>query len=175
MIHILLYSGGVESILCLKMLRDKGITPFLFHFRTKKLKPKHEKMIRRTAKLLSPKSPLYIFETKTDDYLASYSTNGEYHVHLNKRGTTMMMQKYGDVIIVGYTGYDSMDGRRKLRTHFHGSGFLKRQFLFPLLGKRKSKISNLFKQLSDEVRQNTVSSTKFYRGDWAVVHPITKT
>lgn len=169
MIYILMYSGGVDSILCLKMLRDQGITPFLFHIKTQKLKRRHERMIRKTARLLSPESPFYVWETKTRNYTASWGKNGEYHVFLTKNNVTLMPQNMADIIVMGYTGWDSNDGRRKLRNQ---TMLLKQSrergfpFMFPLADMRKTQVNQLFNQLPIEIRMNTVSSTRFFKGEW---------
>ena len=60
-VHLLMFSGGVDSTLCLHHLVEQGITPFLVHFKTKKLRRRHERMIRRVARHLSPRSPYYVF------------------------------------------------------------------------------------------------------------------
>lgn len=168
-----MYSGGVDSILCLKWLRDHGIIPVLFHFHTGKTKRRHERMIRKTAKLLSPESPYYVWKIKTSGYHVFWAENGEYHVKMNDRGPicTFMPQVYG-IVVIGYTGYDSNDGRRKLRTQ---SAFIKLcercnyPFVFPLANVQKSQINQLFEELPKVIRENTVSSTRFFKGEWEVV------
>jgi len=172
MIYVLLYSGGIDSVLCLKLLREQGIIPYIFHFKTWKLIRKHEHMIRKTARLLSPESPFYVFETKTENYKALWG-RGEYHVFLDNNGRTLRPLDYGDKVVIGYTGYDSNDGRRRLQTQvltIKESEFYDYPYVFPLANMRKSQILQMFMDLPKEVRVNTVSSTRFKdKGEWTVV------
>ena len=168
-----MYSGGVDSILCLKWLRDHDIVPALFHFKTLKLKRRHERMIRKTAKILSPESPFYVFKTKTNDFNA-YWARGEYGVWLtDKRAEIVLIpQYYGDIVVIGYTGYDSNDGRCKLPTQklsIEETKIYGFPFMFPMAGIRKSQINQLFDELPRMIRENTVSSTRFFKGEWEVV------
>lgn len=174
-VYILLYSGGVDSILCLKWLVERGIAPFIFHFKTRKLKRYHERMIRKTARMISPESPFYVFITKTMNYKALWSKNGEYHVLLNDKGPkiSMLLKDYGDIIVIGYTGYAPNDGRRRLSTQkltieqTKEYGF---PYVFPLANMRSSEIYKLWKSLPREIRNNTVSSTRFLKSDeWTLV------
>lgn len=171
-----MYSGGIDSVLCLKLLREQGIVPLLFHFHTGKTKRRHERMIRKTAKLLSPESPYYVWKTKTSGYHAFFAKNGEYHVKMNDRGkvVTFMPEVVGDIIVIGYTGYDSNDSRYKLPNQAFFIETCKRhnhRFMFPLAGMRRRKVLEMFNKLPEEVRKNTVSSTRFRdKGDWTVVY-----
>jgi len=170
-----MYSGGIDSVLCLKLLREQGIIPFLFHFHTGKTRRRHERMIRKTAKLLSPESPYYVWKVKTSGYHAFFSPNGEYHVKMNDKGpvVTLMPKDYGDIVVIGYSGYDSNDGRYKLPNQYAFIKECKKRgspFMFPLAGMRRRQVLEMFNKLPEEIRKNTVSSTRFRdKGDWTVV------
>lgn len=132
-------------------------------------------MIRKTAKLLSPESPFYVLKTKTSGYHAFWSGNGEYHVRMNDKGPTctFMPKVYGDIVVIGYTGWDSNDARCKLPTQslvIKETKIRDFPFMFPLADIRNQKILEMFNDLPEEIRKNVVSSTRFKdKGDWTLV------
>ena len=170
-IYILLYSGGVDSVLCLKKLVERGITPFIFHFRTTKLKKVHEKMIRKTARLLSPNSPFYVFNTKTKDYEAVSPVNdlARYSVRINRRKEFFPLE-HGDYVVIGYTGwvyrYDknmrSCRGRGRQIDLIRLSEKHSLPFIFPLAHHTRKQIDEEFGKLPQIIKENTVSSTRHY-------------
>jgi hypothetical protein len=168
---VLLYSGGVDSIMCLKHLVDKGITPFLFHFKVKKFKLKHEKMIRKSAKLLSPNSPFYVFETETEGFVATYGMRKRkayYVIHIQKEKEFNPFE-CADKIVVGYHRYRG-------RHHKHGFQIFpegqkefiewakchKLRLMFPLEDYTPAKIEKEFRKLPLIIRRLAISTTRGY-------------
>lgn len=174
-IYILLYSGGVDSVLCLKKIIERGITPFLFHFRTKKLTDRHERMIKRSARLLSPESPLYVFKTETDDYEATHDwgdlSNYEIYMRKGKKCEYFVPLDYGDFVIIGYMRqvYSiglGIDSRREFdcvaRKFIDFAKKFNTPFIFPLADYHRWEVDEEFKALPLNIRENTVSSTRDY-------------
>lgn len=169
MIYLLLYSGGVDSILCLKRLVEKGIVPYIFHFWTKKLNKTHEKMIRKTARLLSPKSPFYVFKTDTYDYEARIAGQflGDYEIIIDDDEDFIPIQ-HADYIVIGYAKYiypykDEKYKYKSLQQQFiEHCRIIQLPYLFPLASYTRDELDEEFMNLPEEVRMNTVSSTRDY-------------
>jgi len=176
-IYLLLYSGGVDSILCLIKLVEQGITPFLFHFRTKKLTKTHEKMVKKTARLISPDSPLYVYETKTVGFRAVTPDLMNYEVCLEDpdgEGKTMKPLDHANYVVIGYTKYVYTKIRPLLKAKMIQQRFIKSckefnlPFIFPLADYTRKQTDKEFSQLPLEIRENTVSTTRYYEGDWKI-------
>jgi 3'-phosphoadenosine 5'-phosphosulfate sulfotransferase (PAPS reductase)/FAD synthetase len=168
----LMYSGGVDSVLCLKMLREQEITPVLFYIKTTKLKRKHIQSARRNAKRLSPKSPFYIIRPHTLDYNAVWDSKTlDYYVYLdewaNKEAAFHPLQ-YVDKIAVGY--FRCIGGKRaKGETGIGQPELIKfvrtynLPIILPLKEKTGKEIDKMFSELPLDIQQDTVSSTRFYK------------
>jgi len=171
-IYILLYSGGVDSVLCLKKVVEQGIIPFIFHFRTKKLTNKHEKMIRKTARLLSPKSPYYVFYTNTYSYEAwhEWGDLSRYEIRRNdgKKSVYFNPIKHGDYVIIGYMRHVYSYNNNRREFNCTGKKFIdfskkfNPSFIFPLADYHRWEADEEFKTLPLNIRMNTVSSTRDY-------------
>ena len=166
---ILLYSGGVDSVVCLKILVDHGIVPKLLHFRTTKLTDEHEKMIKETSRTLSPKSVLMIVETETKDYEASW--NDDWYAIKIKDDEMFYPEQFAEVIFIGYfrdSGIlDTDSSVKKLgRVPYGQTSFINRalkkaqKFRFPLEYMTCKEIDALWKKLPENVRKNTLTSTR---------------
>jgi len=173
-IYLLLYSGGVDSILCLKKLIDKGIVPYIFHFWTTKLKKKHEKMIRATARLLSPKSPFYVFRTSTENF--EHGWNDVYYKYwvliseFFNNYLTIYPIDYADYVVTGIMKHIYVCAEN--HQMYNGSGNNKEiierlriynfPYIFPLANYTRKQADQEFQQLPLNIRQNTVSTTRNY-------------
>lgn len=166
---ILLYSGGVDSVLCLWKLVRQNIIPFIFHFYTWKLTKEAEKKIRKNAQVISPESPYYVFRPHTIDYLACKSEKYVYGIHMDEIAKKRFYPiQYGDVVVIGYL---KKYGRGK---RIHGDrGVPQREFirkcerygwpfLFPLSKLTAREIMNKFYSLPEDIQKNTVSTTRHY-------------
>jgi len=165
-IYLLLYSGGVDSILCLKKLIDKGITPFIFHFWTRRLKKIHEKMIRKTARALSPKSPFYVFKTNTDNFGHGLWDNHKYYVEMTNHFRIFPIW-HGDFIVTGvmkhiYEYGEGNQGYNRNRWIIKKCEIYNLPYLFPLADYTREQTDQEFQQLPLNIRQNTVSTTRNY-------------
>lgn len=180
-IYLILYSGGVDSVLCLVKAVEQGIIPFIFHFHTQKLNKTHERMIRKTARLISPDSPFYVFETKTVGYRAraDYPPDVCYEVCIDDpdgKGKRLNPLDHADYVIIGYTKwlYPKRKGRmRPIKKHqntfINGCKKFGSPFIFPLADYTRNQIDEEFKKLPLEIRKNAVSTTRYYDGDWRIV------
>lgn len=169
--HLLLYSGGVDSVLCLKLLRDCKITPTLLHFRTTKLTDEHEAMIMRNVERLSPDSPILVTKTKTVDYIICQNNTTKdldemYGVHMLEDKTYFYPAKLADFIYVGYYRINDLPSGiepdltpkdfDEVIDIFHANP----KFRFPLEFFTRLQIDKLFLKLPKEVRADTISSTR---------------
>jgi hypothetical protein len=165
---LLLYSGGVDSMVCLKRLVKNGIVPFIFHFKVQKFKRKHERMIRKSAKLLSPKSPFYVFETGTIGFQARYGGKKRgrytYTVKVGKKDFNPL--EYADKIVVGYHKYA---GRFRKGVHIVPQGqkefigWVKKHRLritFPLENYTPYKIDREFEKFPVKLQKLAISTTR---------------
>jgi hypothetical protein len=167
----LMYSGGVDSVLCLKLLKEQGITPVLFYVKTRKLTKKHVAMAKRNAKRLSPKSPFYIIKTYTLDYNASWKNQYDYCVYLDEWADNKHSFKpleHVDKVAIGY--FRCIGGRRaKGEIGFGQPEFIKwasiykPEIILPLKDKTGKEIDKIFSELPLEIQRDTVSSTRFYK------------
>jgi hypothetical protein len=172
-IIVLLYSGGVDSMVCLKRLVKKGIVPFIFHFHCKKLTIRHEKMIRKSAKILSPKSPFYVFETKTIGFDAFWSRNASktmFGINVGKNGLDKIAFcpfQYADILVVGYHKYRGRFRKNAVRIIPQGQkDFIiwckkcRLPFMFPLERYRPTQIDREFERLPMKLKKLAISTTR---------------
>jgi hypothetical protein len=170
----LMFSGGVDSIVCLSELVKQGLIPKLFLFQTWKMKDSHVKQIKRNAKRLSPKSQIYVFKPRTIDYIGSWRERCD-----SKKFYDVAMDEYGhnffcplelvDKLVIGYVDHE-VRGKRKdgeiglaQPTLMNYAIQYKYPLMFPLRGKTTREVDEMFKQLPKEVQENTVSSTRAYK------------
>lgn len=171
MIYGLLYSGGVDSIVCLKLLREQGITPVLFHYQYKSLK-KHYKRIKKTAKLLSPESPLYVWEVPY--YQVSCNDFGDLFVHLGDKNY-VEPSCCVDKLAIGYFEKDVMDNKYLHKGDNVWTGqavkyLIKNSKIYlPIQKLTKKQIEKKWKTLPKEVRINTLTSSRGKNGEWIVI------
>lgn len=166
----LMYSGGVDSVVCLKKLVEKGITPILFHVRTWKINKTKERKIRRNARRLSPKSPLYVWKPRIIDYCASPSKNHIYKIQLDETYDTFLYPlDYVDKLVLGYFREYGKGRRRKGEVALGQKQFIKEcaiyhhPIIIPLSKMTGREVDTEFLKLPPKVQQDTVSSTRFYK------------
>ena len=163
--YILLYSGGVDSVLCLWKLVKNGIIPHILHFRTQKLSDEHEKMIKKTAKSISPNSPYHIIETKTVDYQAVGAEEPyAYEVLIDDNddfSKSVFPAMLGDIIVIGYHKGDECPTQIVFINYCEKH---KTPYVFPLANLTRKQIYDAFMQLPEKIRKNTVSTTRCYDG-----------
>lgn len=170
MLYGLLYSGGVDSIVCLKMLHDQGITPVLFHFHDS-LKT-HLKDVKKTAKLISPQSQLYIWTV--DDYQAYLrGFNGNYYIQLNRKPDFDPCSLV-DKLVVGYYEKDVdkthpvSKGAVRMRK---GIKYLSKnpKIVLPLRKLNQKQIEKIWKTLPKKARIRTLTTTRKPNGEWKCI------
>lgn len=179
MITILMFSGGYESVVCLKRLVDEGVTPSLFHFKTKKFNNENERMIRKVTRIISPDSPYYIFNSYQTGYhafLEWHSSSGYdypyYGINYKHHGKDKYFYPllYGDRIVLGYTRwvYDDVNMDNRLCYKRYQNKFiddcnkLNLPFVFPLADMRRPQIDRELNSLPEIIKDNVISSTRRY-------------
>jgi hypothetical protein len=178
---VLMFSGGVDSVVCIHELVKQGFVPKLFFFRTYKVKDSHVRLVRRNAKRLSPNSEFYIFSPRTIDFLASWQSHATakhaYFVHMDEYEANYIYPlRYCDRLAIGYVNRECK-GRRKGETGRAQPEFMKQcliyhrdAFLFPLLGKTTREVDQIFNSLPEDVKRDTVSTTRNYAFGGAYIH-----
>ena len=168
-----MFSGGVDSVVCLNELVKKGIVPKLFFFATYKVKKKHVKQIKRLAKLVSPDSELYVFYPHTIDFLAAWQ-RGErdkktYYIHLDETDDKFFYPLcYVDEVVLGYVDKQPRGRRANGELGLAQPKLIryclnhKMSFVFPLVGKSTREVDNLFDSLPEQVKKLTLSTTRCY-------------
>ena len=161
-------------MVCLKRLVKKGIVPFIFHFHSQKFTQKHERMIRKSAKILSPESPYYVFETKTigfDAFWNEGTSNRMYGINIGKDGfdkTAIFPLEYCDVLVIGYHRYSGRFSK-KLKQRIVPKGqkriidWVKEHhlpFMFPLEKYRPTQIDREFERLPMKLKKLAISTTR---------------
>jgi hypothetical protein len=170
----LMFSGGVDSVVCLSELIKQGVTPKLFLFQTWKMRECHIKQIKRNARRLSPKSQIYVFKPRTIDYIASWKTRCD-----SKKFYGVAMDEYDknffhplelvDKLVIGYVDHNIRGKHRKGEIGLaqpelmNYATLYKYPLIFPLSGKTTRQVDELFKTLPKEVQENTISSTRAYK------------
>jgi hypothetical protein len=162
MITGLMFSGGVDSLVCLKLLREQDVTPVLFHVADYPLNI--ERKIRRAAKLVSPKSPYYVWG-KAEDYKASYcfkrlSCKADYEVYFDSERKTVPVcfSDYVDRLVLGYFKRDNKSMYRTIKECLPRFNNL----VFPLADYSVREIDSIWMKFPDEVKINTFSSSRTY-------------
>lgn len=128
-------------------------------------------MIRKSAKLLSPNSPFYVFETETEGFVALYGMRKRkaYYVIRIQGEKEFNPFECADKIVVGYHRY---------RGRFHKNCFQlvpqgqkefiewakrhKLRLMFPLEDYTPAKIEKEFGKLPLSVRRLAISTTRGY-------------
>jgi hypothetical protein len=171
----LMFSGGVDSVVCLAELVKQGVTPKLFIFQTWKMKQSHIDKIKRNAKRLSPKSPIYVYKPRTIDYLACWKKVATdktiYFISLDEYsdGKCFYPLKLVDKLVIGYVDHETKGRRAKGELGRAQPEFVKHciqhkyPILFPLMNKSTRDVDKLFSKLSEDVKKDTVSSTRAYK------------
>lgn len=170
----LMFSGGVDSVVCLSELVKQNITPVLFVFQTWKMSKVVLKKIKFIAKTLSPKSPLYVYKPRTIDYHACFVFRSvdkkSYFIHMDEYGNDYFYPlRFVDKLVLGYVGRESIGRRAKGELGLAQPEFItkatnyKMPFIFPLGNKTTRDVDKIFKELPEEIRKNTVSSTRAYK------------
>lgn len=173
MIEALMYSGGVDSVLCLKMLAEQGKNPFLFYMQTYKLKDIHVEMAKKIAKILSPKSPLYIFKPFTINYNAIFDEHNRYVILMNELHHEKVFNPLdiADKIYIGYFAKAGKYPKECEDVKLYPCGqercieLIKKYQLpieFPLENMRLSQLDKMFNELPDNIKNLVVSSTRKY-------------
>lgn len=164
--YLLMYSGGVDSLLCLKQLYEEGIAPIIVHVKTKKLTSYLERKIKRNAKNISPKSPYYVYNAYTKNYFAFYAPtkcliHGHpmvYYVTLIGRHV-LIPQQMANKIVLGYSKKDGI-GDSVSRFLKACKQYKINDFILPLAEKLHEDCMNEWLKFSEQIRKNTVSSTR---------------
>lgn len=166
-----MFSGGVDSTLCLDLLVNEGATPNIFHFRTTKLNGDHEKRIRKIVRLLSPKSPYYTFRSWCKDYSAHMDESFPYYAvrwrHHGKRKWFEPLM-YVDNVVLGYTRWlywtheDQRAYRGNQRVFIKNCEMNNLPFRFPVCKLKRPELDAMFMAMPVKIRQLVVSSTRHY-------------
>lgn len=178
---MLLYSGGVDSMVCLKRLVRHGIVPFLFHFRCKKFTNEHERMIRKSARTISPKSPFYVFKPDTIGFDAFWNHRKDhemYGINMGNGKKPFYPLNYCDVLLVGYHRYTAKFRKRAVRITPKGQKEIidwvnkhriKFHLKFPLENYHVWEIDREFKRFPRKLRKLAISTTRGYFKEGAFV------
>lgn len=169
----LMFSGGVDSVVCLHELVKQGIVPKLFFFATYKVKKKHIAQVKRNAKRISPDSEFYVFHPRTIDYLAGWSKGDRgaksYFIHMDEHDERCFYPlRYVDKLVLGYVSRQPKGRRRNGELGLAQPKFIKHcvnhefPMVFPLVGKSTREVDLIFKSLPKEVQEETLSSTRNY-------------
>jgi len=114
-----MFSGGVDSVVCLHKLVKQNIIPVLIHFKTGKLNSRHERQIKQIAKQLSPESPFYRFDTYQNGYYATWNLGSSpyYSIRwkLHGKNKIFVPHSIADVVVLGYTRWIYYDYYHKVR------------------------------------------------------------
>jgi len=169
----LMFSGGVDSIVCLSELVKQGIVPKLFLFQTWKMKNYHVQQIKRNARRISPNSQIYVFKPRTIDYCATWETRCD-----SKDFYSVSMDEYCkhrfyplelvNKLVIGYVDHEIRGKRRKGEIGLAQPMLMnyavqyRYPLIFPLRGKTTRQVDEMFKALPIEVQKNTLSSTREY-------------
>jgi hypothetical protein len=165
-----MYSGGVDSVLCLKHLVDHGITPILFYIKTWKLQKKHENQSRKIARILSPQSPYYIFRPRVIDYNAFIGKDTKkYAVHFDEINEEYFYPiDYADFVVLGYFGRTNKGRRYKNDGGLDQKKIIKffktyqLPYIFPLKNYTNRQAYLEFRKLPKQIQELTVSTTRWY-------------
>ncbi len=178
---VLMFSGGVDSVVCLHELVNQGIVPKLFFFRTYKVRDKHVALVRRNAKRISPESEFYVFSPRTIDYCACWqrreTAKRTYYIAMDEYGVNYFFPlNYCDVLVLGYVDRQPQ-GRKKGETGRAQPEVMKHcliyhadAFLFPLMGKTTRDVDQIFDSLPEDARRDTLSTTRNYAFGGAYIH-----
>jgi len=171
----LMFSGGVDSVVCLSQLVKQGVTPKIFLFQTWKMKQSHVDQIKRNARRLSPKSQIYVYKPRTIDYIATWEKTAldkdVYRVRLTeyRDGKEFYPLRLVDRLVIGYVDHQPKGrpangelGRAQPEFIKHCTDH-KYPILFPLIGKSTREVDELFNLLPETVKKDTVSSTRAYK------------
>ena len=170
-----MFSGGVDSIVCLSELVKQGKVPVLFIFQTWKMRKSHLQQIKRNAKRLSPKSPIYVYKPRTIDYIAGWRKIAEdkkvYYIHMDEYndGKCFYPLRLVDELVLGYVDHECRGRRANGELGRAQPEFVnhcvahKYPVIFPLLGKTTREVDELFNKLPAEIKKATVSSTRAYK------------
>ena len=181
-IVILMFSGGVDSIVCLHELVKQGITPKLFFFQTYKVKKKHVEIVKRNAKRISPNSEFYVFKPRMIDYCGGYSLHDRaeksYFIHMHEQDSLPEFYplRYGDKVVLGYVDKEPKGRRKKGELGLAQKEFVHHcvnhnfPFVFPLLNKTTREVDEIFKSLPVEVQKDTLSTTRDYHFGGSYLH-----
>jgi hypothetical protein len=167
MIRILLFSGGVDSTIVLKRLAGDGIVPIIFHCYPEYFTKAHERNVRKLARLISPKSPYYIFQMKR--FRPSFLYDYPYYEIPISDDESLCPLHYGDEVIIGYSRwiYYIFPNHR-----FHRGAtqqlfidyvrLLDLPFRFPLADMRRTQLDAEFATLPHSLQALAVSDTRDY-------------
>jgi len=177
-----MFSGGVDSTVCLEKLVRQGIKPILFYFHTDKMLLKSfGRKIREIARYLSPSSPFYTFWTHS--YSPTWLEHYPYYaVRLKHNGKNKWLYplNLADKVAIGYTRflyyYDEGCSEFRGSTQEKFIEFCKLYklpYLFPLADMRRKEVDVLFQELPEYVKERVVSTTRGYDygGRYYVVPP----
>lgn len=139
-------------------------------------------MIRKTARIISPKSPFYVWKTETDGYCAFVNENftNDYSINISMDGSKELIPlKCADFVVIGYTKYIYNYTKTRFKWKLRQQKFIecvKRRdfpYIFPLLEYTRTMLDKEFAQLPEEIRMNTVSSTRDYNyGGKVFIPPV---
>jgi len=181
---VLMFSGGVDSVVCLHELVKQGITPKLFFFQTYKVKKKHIDVVRQNAKRLSPNSEFYTFKPRTIDFIAGWmhreTAKKSYFVYMTEyedKNTLFYPLQYCDKLVLGYVGKEPKGRRRKGELGLAQTKLIKqcrtyhyKNILLPLAEKTTREVDEIFKSLPEEVQKDTLSTTRNYAFGGSYIH-----
>lgn len=173
---ILLYSGGVDSIVCLNRLVKKGIVPLLWYFKEKDFK--YARQVRRTAKLLSPKSMFLSFDVKEYDafWTPQRGCPKEKRYGINfRKGKALYPMDFAKIVVVGYHKYMNRGPIRGIcfkgvcrhiprgqKEFIEWSRRLRLSLRFPLARYTPHQIEAEFAKLPENIRRLVVTDTRGY-------------
>jgi len=140
-------------------------------------------MIRKTARLISPDSPFYVYETNTVGFRAMIPDLVppdlmDYEVCIDDpdgKGKRMRLLDHADYVIIGYTKWLYTKTKPLLKVKLVQQKFIKAckkfnmPFIFPLANYTRKQTDDEFNQLPLEIRKNAISTTRYYEGDWKIV------
>ena len=169
----LMFSGGVDSIVCLSELVKQGIVPKLFLFQTWKMKNHHLQQIKRNARRISPKSQIYVFKPRTIDYCATWRSTCDrkdfYSIQMDEHNHEYFYPlELVDKLVIGYVDHNIRGKRKKGEIGLAQPMLMnyavqyRYPLIFPLRGKTTRQVDEMFKALPIEVQKNTLSSTREY-------------
>jgi len=151
---VLLYSGGRESIILLHQMVKEGLKPTIFHIHHTRMSNYYERIVRRNAMRIQKTEAYYVWKTDNYRYRAGWRDH-HYFIYLDNNKELYPIH-YGSPVYIGYWKEDNHSQKYCVEDlQFWNED----KYKFPLADFSWDDIQELWKELPQDVRDNTVSSS----------------